>query len=142
MELIPILSAIILIATISTFILAVGAYILYKVREKRGNIEKQQGYHQVEAELISPRTRYSEPEEDYSGREYAYSPFRRESTAGINDARARNRNVPETAPEFNTLRESPDKKESSKFFKYTPDGYVPLNKSSKAEKTEENLKWR
>ena len=34
MELIPILSTIILVATISTFLLAIGAYILYKVREK------------------------------------------------------------------------------------------------------------
>jgi hypothetical protein len=33
MELIPILSTIILVATICTFILAVGAYILYKIRE-------------------------------------------------------------------------------------------------------------
>jgi len=38
MELIPILSTIILIATISTFILAVGAYLLFKIRE--GKIEK------------------------------------------------------------------------------------------------------
>lgn len=35
MELIPILSTIILVATIATFILAVAAYILYKVRERR-----------------------------------------------------------------------------------------------------------
>ena len=37
MELIPILSTIILVATISTFILAVGAYILYKVQEKKAD---------------------------------------------------------------------------------------------------------
>ena len=36
MELIPVLSTIILIATISTFLLAIGAYILYKVREGKG----------------------------------------------------------------------------------------------------------
>lgn len=35
MELIPILSTIILVATIATFILAVAAYILYKIRERR-----------------------------------------------------------------------------------------------------------
>ena len=38
MELIPILSLIILVATISTFILAVGAYILYKIRERKGRM--------------------------------------------------------------------------------------------------------
>ena len=36
MELIPVLSTIILVATISTFILAIGAYILYKIRERKG----------------------------------------------------------------------------------------------------------
>ena len=37
MELIPILSTIILVATISTFVLAVGAYILYKVQEGKAD---------------------------------------------------------------------------------------------------------
>jgi len=36
MELIPILSTIILAATASTFILAVGAYILYKIGNTEG----------------------------------------------------------------------------------------------------------
>jgi hypothetical protein len=35
MELVPILSTIILVGTIATFILAVAAYILYKIRERR-----------------------------------------------------------------------------------------------------------
>ena len=35
MEIIPILSTIILVATIATFILAIAAYVLYKVRERR-----------------------------------------------------------------------------------------------------------
>jgi len=36
MELIPILATIILVATISTFFLSIGAYILFKVREAQG----------------------------------------------------------------------------------------------------------
>jgi len=36
MELIPILSTMILVGTVATFILAVAAYILYKIREKKG----------------------------------------------------------------------------------------------------------
>ncbi len=54
MELIPILSLIILVATISTFILAVGAYILYKIRERKGkNIVAEQPAT-IEAELVTP----------------------------------------------------------------------------------------
>ncbi len=41
MELIPILSTIILVATISTFILAVGAYILYKIREGKVRVSPE-----------------------------------------------------------------------------------------------------
>ncbi len=55
MELIPILSTIILVATISTFILAVGAYILYKIREgkqQNGHVERPA---EQKAEYIVPK---------------------------------------------------------------------------------------
>ena len=54
MELIPILSTIILVATISTFILAIGAYILYKIRESRGEQYVAAGPSEVRAELVTP----------------------------------------------------------------------------------------
>jgi len=55
MELIPILSLIILVATISTFVLAVGAYILFKVREKQGRAAKAAAPPaSIPAELIAP----------------------------------------------------------------------------------------
>lgn len=54
MELIPILSLIILVATISTFILAVGAYILYKIRERKGKGGVAQQPSSIEAELVTP----------------------------------------------------------------------------------------
>ena len=54
MELIPILSTIILVATISTFLLAIGAYILYKVRERKGLQAEVVEPAQIEAELVSP----------------------------------------------------------------------------------------
>lgn len=38
MEIVPILSTIILVGTVATFILAVAAYVLYKIRE--GNVEQ------------------------------------------------------------------------------------------------------
>lgn len=54
MELIPILSLIILVATISTFILAVGAYVLYKIRERKGKNVIAERPDTIEAELVTP----------------------------------------------------------------------------------------
>jgi hypothetical protein len=55
MELIPILSTIILVATISTFILAVGAYILYKIREGKVRVSPEQKPEYLEAEYFVPK---------------------------------------------------------------------------------------
>jgi hypothetical protein len=55
MELIPILSTIILVATISTFILAVGAYILYKIREGKVRVSPVQKPEYLEAEYYLPK---------------------------------------------------------------------------------------
>lgn len=55
MELIPILSTIILVATISTFILAVGAYILYKIREGKGAVSPERKPEYLEAEYLVPK---------------------------------------------------------------------------------------
>lgn len=54
MELIPILATIILMATISTFFLAVGAYILYKIRERRGSQQEVVQPSTIQAELVTP----------------------------------------------------------------------------------------
>jgi FlaG/FlaF family flagellin (archaellin) len=54
MELIPILSTIILVATICTFILAIGAYILYKVREGKPQYAYQTKPASVQGELVVP----------------------------------------------------------------------------------------
>ena len=54
MELIPILSLIILVATISTFVLAVGAYILYKVRERKGKIAQTSQPAAIPGEMVAP----------------------------------------------------------------------------------------
>jgi hypothetical protein len=55
MELIPILSTIILVATISTFILAVGAYILYKIREGKVRVSPERKPEYLEAEYLVPK---------------------------------------------------------------------------------------
>ena len=54
MELIPILSTIILVATISTFILAIGAYVLYKARERKGQAAVAPQPSEVKGELVTP----------------------------------------------------------------------------------------
>jgi len=54
MELIPILSTIILVATISTFVLAVGAYILYKVQEGKADRVVRKGIETEQAEVMEP----------------------------------------------------------------------------------------
>ncbi len=53
MELITILSTIILIATISTFILSIGAYILYKIRSRREQRPQFQAIGSTRAELVT-----------------------------------------------------------------------------------------
>jgi len=54
MELIPILSTIILVATISTFLLAIGAYVLYKARERRGLVAEAPHQTEIRAEVVTP----------------------------------------------------------------------------------------
>jgi hypothetical protein len=54
MELVPILATIILVATISTFFLSIGAYILFKVREAKGVRAKAVPPATIQAELVTP----------------------------------------------------------------------------------------
>ncbi|GAB1351108.1 hypothetical protein MASR1M107_33230 [Ignavibacteriales bacterium] len=54
MELIPILATIILVATISTFFLSIGAYILFKIREAQGVRQKAVPPATIHAELVTP----------------------------------------------------------------------------------------
>lgn len=54
MELIPILATIILVATISTFVLSVGAYVLYKVRERKSQEVEVVQPETIQAELFTP----------------------------------------------------------------------------------------
>lgn len=54
MELIPILATIILVATISTFFLSIGAYVLYKIREAQGVRKKASVPQSIQAELVVP----------------------------------------------------------------------------------------
>ena len=148
MELIPILSTIILVATICTFILAIGAYTLYKIREGK----QQQVYTSkpasVRAELVTP-----------TDRQFA----RQESTQETRQVRkvepgiSREINFQERAPsqsrytpeprgyKFSEEKVSKEKSrveqrlsDENKFLKYTSEGYV----SPKEDRNSGAVKWR
>jgi hypothetical protein len=55
MELIPVFSLIVLVATIGTFILAVGAYIMFRVRESRKRPGQPRGATTYEADVFAPQ---------------------------------------------------------------------------------------
>ncbi|HSQ73951.1 MAG TPA: hypothetical protein VLT13_00230 [Bacteroidota bacterium] len=54
MELIPVFSLIVLVATIGTFILAVAAYVMFRFKERRGRQSSPHFPAAFEAEVITP----------------------------------------------------------------------------------------
>lgn len=160
MELIPILSMIILVATIATFILSIGAYILYKLREKRGRVTAPAVPREVEAELIAPQVMVTTQAEQYAtiqprllerptgaGQQYrrpsygvqtppaapAYAP--RYSTPQPQPVATRRQGGEYIAPQQQQERA---RQGSNKYMTYTAEGYV----ASKEDKTGGALKWR
>jgi hypothetical protein len=120
MELIPILSTIILVATISTFILAVGAYILYKLQEKRADQYVTKELKPDLAEIVEP--------DDFGRRELVIEKPEEQPVF----VKRRYQPVQTIVKEEMLNRRSQEKErtiiksESSKpkFMKYTSDGYV------------------
>ncbi len=54
MELIPIFSLIVLVATLGTFVLAIGAYVMFRIRETRGRAGLPQVPPTFEADVMAP----------------------------------------------------------------------------------------
>jgi hypothetical protein len=147
MELIPILSLIILVATISTFIFAVGAYILYKIREGKGR-EAAAKPASVPAELVSPVPMMADQEvsRTMSGQTYTretaqqpvYAPTR------ATGPQMRPTYVSQTPPS----RTSPPTLESErystqkKFTRYTAEKMGGTKRDDKDKDEEERLRWR
>ncbi len=163
MELIPILSLIILVATISTFMLAVGAYILYKVREKKGKVAQAPQPATVPAELLAPASVYAEQQlaqPAQARRTMAEQQYQRDVAEYQQPAFAQQQERQPAGPELKPtyVSQSPsftesryqrptsdgfaidhEKGQKKKMMRYTSDGYVePI----KEEKKEESLKWR
>jgi len=143
MELIPILSLIILVATISTFILAVGAYILYKIRERKGRETAAQPAA-VPAELVSPMPMMAEQEasRSVSSRSYAQEPVYAPTRA----------TGPQLRPTY--VSQAPDSRYSAptmegeryggqkKFTRYTTERVQESRPVERNKEEKESLRWR
>ncbi len=160
MELIPILSTIILVATISTFILAIGAYILYKVREARGQQAAIAQAETVRGELVtpvevsqrqpeqrvSPQPIYVEQQKPYVERQPIFvNQQGRPAPQNTQTRFAQVRPRQYAAGDIMEVRDSQRQRANqetqpseTKFYKYTSDGYV----SAKEDKNSGALKWR
>jgi len=147
MELIPILSLIILFATISTFILAVGAYVLYKIRERKGQLRKAAAPATIQAELITPaplvgeqRNTQTSSRRTFTDEQYGTKDSMVETSAGTSAG-------PQMRPTFvsSSYGESQYQKDSGKssssrrkFMRYTNEE----NSNQQENKQEDNLRWR
>lgn len=166
MELIPILSLIILVATISTFMLAVGAYILYKIRERKGILAQAPQPSAIPAELIAPsplaleqkgvsterRTFEAATHQQEYGYEYQRKPTfagRQEVSKGpelkptyVGAAPTNYEGSKYQKPTGENMRGTASDKTGSKkkFVRYTSEGYI--EPSAKEKKQEDNLRWR
>ena len=150
MELIPILSTIILVATICTFILAIGAYILYKIREGKPQYAYQTKPASVKAELVVPsetvfskETIVSEhsrvlPVEPGITRE-EYTKQRQPSQSKFTPE-PRGYKVEKEIIEKQKVRVRPQERfsDENKFLKYTSDGYIPTQE----DRSSGEVKWR
>ncbi len=55
MELIPVFSLIVLVATVATFILAIGAYVMFRIRESSGGGRRLAIPESYEADVFAPQ---------------------------------------------------------------------------------------
>ncbi|MFA6979264.1 MAG: hypothetical protein WC209_08070 [Ignavibacteriaceae bacterium] len=161
MELIPILATIILMATISTFILAIGAYILYKVREKQGQQVEVQQPATLQAELLTPEL----IAEQLQGQEHQKAPgqimfepvrmpsqppsykpqsepifVQQRAQAGPQPVQARYNQPQQQGGQPQRVQQGPPAQTSDqKFVKYTSDGYASPKETVKSQGA---VKWR
>ncbi len=150
MELIPILSTIILVATICTFILAIGAYILYKVREGKPQYAYQTKPSSVQGELVVPseaiytkdstlveRGQIKTVEPGITREEYTKQ---RQPSQSKFTPEPRGYKVDEEKVEKQKVRVRPQERfsDENKFLKYTSDGYIPTQE----DRNSGEVKWR
>ncbi len=163
MELIPILSLIILVATISTFVLSVGAYVLYKIREKKGQAAEAPKPEAIPAELITPQVAGQTTRLTGADMRSTYGDSQFRSTLGGQTSpmfRTQGSTRPEMRPTivgstmdeetfepFRTTGRTTANVERfsstrGRFSRYTSTGYTDVEKKEKEKDNEEPLKWR
>ena len=130
MELLSILSTIILVATISTFILSIGAYILYKIRSRREETPIRNAVGPTHAELVT----VSAPADivkirEQSAKSNIVEPLPDEFDQEISRT---NKRVEESAERVKR------EKVSSRYVKYSADD----RSSSDKDRTQGDLQWR
>lgn len=146
MELIPILSMIILVATISTFILAVGSYILYKIRERKAQVSAAPRPAVYQAEVISPVALpgeiqtaqfqpYTEVRPAYV--QETYSPGT-EPQYGQEPAPAVYNPQPRQFTGTGGQKQRAKTTDENKYMKYTSEGYIP----PASDKKSGTAKWK
>ena len=150
MELIPILSTIILVATVCTFILAIGAYILYKIREGKQQYAYQTKPSTIQAELVVPsetvfsketstidRSIIKSVEPGITKEEYTKQ---RQPSQSKFTPEPRGYNLEEQKVERRKVRAKPLERlsDENKFLKYTSDGYIPTEE----DRNSGEMKWR
>jgi hypothetical protein len=159
MELIPILSTIILIATISTFLLAIGAYILYKVRERKGQVATTPHQAETRAEVVTPaglpaprqmeqqraapqpmllQQQAQVPQKPFSQRPQAYTVYDGARPRQFNETGYVQQRGLQTPPSYGVQPEETRQHGDTKFLKYTSEGYV----SAKENKESGAVRWR
>jgi|YelNatPaOPRAMG01_1025707.scaffolds.fasta_scaffold00256_9 hypothetical protein len=168
MELIPILSTIILVATISTFLLAIGAYVLYKVREQKGQAASVLQPSEIKAELVTPAVSatskvekeriipqpiYAEPQpvpayqrqpiileqEQMPTQHTKFTPKPQPYSAyRTTFATPVEQQRSRQGQSYQSMSSEENQFRDSKFLKYTTEGYVP----AKEDKDAGALKWR
>lgn len=125
MEIVPILSTIILVGTIATFILAVAAYILYKIRERRVREESTGVSHSMPEPhvLVAPR------------QQTLGIPSQQMQPASTNVFMGQQQ--PQSQPQRQVSVQQQPSVENSLFWEYTDEGFVPVRPEDPAEQEEE-----
>ncbi len=163
MELIPILSLIILVATISTFILSIGAYVLYKLREKKGKAAEQPKPEAIPAELVTPQMAPESARMTNSGLRTTFGQSlystRGESASPMFGTNAGQQTRPEMRPTVLGLSMDEESKMAppvtgrttinaerfetrGRFSRYTSTGYSDVESPKRKKEDEEPLRWR
>lgn len=145
MELIPILATIILVATICTFILAIGAYILYKIRERKGEAVVAKKPDVVEGELLTPleQIKYEKETDKVKIAKRIEEVYARNNREEETKTTVVQKGQPGPLPR-RKIQEVKNKEKKQlrlnkeeKFLKYTMEGYVPP-----IEDETSKIKWR